>query len=257
MLRLMHYVVGDPSGLPPWPESWGSPPSDRLGDARFSVLYSGIGDRFYPSCRIGDGPTSQPGWVEQRQDTRTWTIQPGPTDNEGEWEWLGRSGTTALEEEIGRRFREDLPRLGDERKTRVAVLPMSAVEYQIFRWEEFFAEGQRSLEAGEAGKGDISPRFGCRFPPGADGRTPFFLYSLVAEHPDKPKTLEIMHAQMPVPWAAVRAAAVHHGADKVKMWSDYTGWDKEEGGVTVERNDDCPSLASYGLGEVEWVFNDK
>lgn len=245
MLRLMHYVVGDPKGLPSFPKAWGEPPAERLGDARFSVLYSEIGNKFYSSCRVGDGPDSTEGWVEQRQDTRSWTIQPGgAVENDGLWEWLGRKDTVKLEEELGKRFREDLPNQGDASKTRVAILPTSSVEYQIFRFEQMFPDHP-------------SPRFGCILPPDANGRRPFFIYSAVGKGPDAPQTLEIMHAQQPVPWAAVRAAAVHHGAESVKMWSDFTGWDKEEGGVKVEQNEDCPSLASYGLGEVDWQFNDK
>lgn len=244
MLRLMHYVVGDPSGLPPFPKAWGAPPAETLGDAKFSVLYSGIGDKFYADCRVGDGADSTAGWVEQRQDTRTWAVQPGGVvENNGLWEWLGHKDTVKLAQEVGKRFKKDLPNQGDASKTRVAILPDSTVDYQIFRFLVMWPEHP-------------SPRFGCILPPDQNGRRPFFLYSAVGT-PDKPPTLEIMIAEQPIPWEAVRAAAVHHGADKIKMWSDFTGWDNEEGGVKVERNEDCPSLASYGLGEVDWQFNDK
>ncbi|EJT47825.1 hypothetical protein A1Q1_03286 [Trichosporon asahii var. asahii CBS 2479] len=245
MLRLMHYVVGDPKGLPPFPKAWGEPPAERLGDARFSVLYSEIGNKFYSSCRVGDGPDSTEGWVEQRQDTRTWYLQPGgPIENNGLWEWLGRKDSIKLEHELSERFRQDLPNQGDPKKTRVAVLPTSVIDYHIFRFMEMFPDHP-------------SPKFGCILPPDENGRRPFFIYSAVGKHPDAPHTLEIMHAQQPVPWAAVRAAAVHHGVEKVKLWGGYTGWDKEEGGVKVEQNEDCPSLANYGLGEVDWQFNDQ
>lgn len=247
MLKLVHYAVGDPAGLPPWPGAWGAPLAESLADAKFSVLYSAIGDTFYGTCRIGDGPASRVGWVEHPQDTRTWTIQVQPGSaivNDGLWEWLGRGDTVKLEEELAQRFREDLPKQGDPSKTRVAILPGGMMDYQIWRFLEMWPDF-------------ASPRFGCILPPDANGRRPLFTYTAVASGPDAPQTLEIMHVQQPVPWKAIRAAAVHHGADKVKIWTDFDGWDKEEGGVSVEKNEDCPSIAEYGLGSVDWQFNDK
>lgn len=67
MLRLLHYRIGNPQHLPPFPAAWGAPPPSLPaemakqvlpGDA--SILWSDVGSKFYSKCTIGE---TRPGWV--------------------------------------------------------------------------------------------------------------------------------------------------------------------------------------------------
>lgn len=45
-----------------------------FGDAAFSVLYSGIGDKYYATCRQGEGLDSKEGWIRLPVTSRTWDV---------------------------------------------------------------------------------------------------------------------------------------------------------------------------------------
>jgi len=120
MLRLLHYVLAPRDKLPPFPEAWGAPPEENLGDAHFSILYSGIGKDYYATCTIGE---KEPGWVYPGMLTRVWDAkQEVEVDQEG-WEWLGLEGILALEPEMSRRIERDVQATPEGQKPRIAVLP--------------------------------------------------------------------------------------------------------------------------------------
>jgi hypothetical protein len=71
LMRLLHFVIADPSLLPPFPiEDWGVPPvippnaNLPYRKAVASGLYSDVGSNFYRFCGPGMGPnaTDKRGW---------------------------------------------------------------------------------------------------------------------------------------------------------------------------------------------------
>ena len=90
LLRLLHYVMAPADLLPPFPSHWGPPPSIAgFKDASFSVLYSGVGDKYYASCKRGDGETSELGWEREKVTSRTWTVPNGETSAESIGDFIG------------------------------------------------------------------------------------------------------------------------------------------------------------------------
>lgn len=125
MLRLLHYMLAPETRLAPFPAEWGAPPAAdiRIGDARFSVLYSGIGEKFYADCTKG---AEDKGWVHPRPRvvTREWKV---PADDAGTEvagaQWVERDGLGRVEAEMAKRIRLELSTTGDASKTRLAILP--------------------------------------------------------------------------------------------------------------------------------------
>ncbi|ORY27920.1 hypothetical protein BCR39DRAFT_577067 [Naematelia encephala] len=109
LLRLIHYVIAPSSLLPPFPTHWGSAPQIAgFRDAEFSVLYSGVGDKYYATCRRGDGLSSEAGWIRQNITLRTWDVTAAPeaASSEAGWEWLGHDSLSDLEASTDREMRK-------------------------------------------------------------------------------------------------------------------------------------------------------
>jgi hypothetical protein len=128
LMRLLHYVLAPPEYLPPFPAEWGAPPAVQgFRDARFSVLYSALGERYYAECRKGAGTDSQLGWVRQKATLRTWTVPAqgdAGDDKLGDgWTWMNPKQLKSLEPLAVREMRETIVTKGDPTKTRLAVLP--------------------------------------------------------------------------------------------------------------------------------------
>jgi hypothetical protein len=88
------------------------------------VLYSEIGDTFYADCRQGEGEASLVGWVRQKPPTRVWTVPNAVVSvKEDGWEWLDRDGVRRVEKEAVREVEEGIAKIGDDKRTRLAVLP--------------------------------------------------------------------------------------------------------------------------------------
>lgn len=125
ILQLVHYLIARESLLPVYPETWGPKPDIGPMDADFSVLYSGIGDKYYATCRQGDGPSSKPGWIRLPLTARTWDVSNAQTATSQEgWQWLGLNDLSGLEEEAAQNLRADFDRdtQGDEASS-FAILP--------------------------------------------------------------------------------------------------------------------------------------
>jgi hypothetical protein len=91
-------------------------------DAAFSILFSGIGDKYYASCKQGEGASSKAGWIRQPITSRTWDVSaesPYAGSQEG-WKWLGADELGNLEAQTSEVMKVDLE--GTEGKT-FAVLP--------------------------------------------------------------------------------------------------------------------------------------
>ena len=90
MLRLLHYVLGDRSLLPPFPAEWGAPPSPpdkrTVPSGIASILWSDVGSQFYGKCTIGP---SSPGWImpQGQQNQIIWKIDPSSTLQEVDRRW--------------------------------------------------------------------------------------------------------------------------------------------------------------------------
>ena len=91
-------------------------------DAAFSILFSGIGDKYYASCKQGEGTTSKAGWIRQPITARTWDISaqtPYAGTQEG-WKWLGPDELGDLEVQTQQTMKQDLE---DAEGESFAVLP--------------------------------------------------------------------------------------------------------------------------------------
>lgn len=64
----------------------------------------------------------------------------------------------------------------------------------------------------------------------------------------------LLHVSGDVPFEAVVAAAKKEGCSSIEAWLPY-GWKTE--GATVEHDHSLSCIAQYGLGDVEWEFNEK
>jgi hypothetical protein len=70
-------------------------------NADFSILFSGIGEKYYATCRQGEGQSCKAGWIRQPITSRTWDISQYKSDTavQDGWEWLGPDQLEVLESE--------------------------------------------------------------------------------------------------------------------------------------------------------------
>ncbi|KAJ7630421.1 hypothetical protein FB45DRAFT_915444 [Roridomyces roridus] len=100
MMRLLHWVLADPSLLPSseFPAAWGAPPPPVPGarNGYFSALWSDVG-HFYNACGPFSG-TSPEGWVVKSTRTTVWEVDSITQTPEStvEWTWLDDSGVSEL-----------------------------------------------------------------------------------------------------------------------------------------------------------------
>lgn len=108
LLKLLHYVIGSPDALPPFPSAWGQPPTKLVEQVRAEVpaataafLWSDVGPTFYEKCTIGE---KLPGYVMETDKNRAlvWDVLPPSTssDVDTEWEWLYESDLPQLQSEL-------------------------------------------------------------------------------------------------------------------------------------------------------------
>jgi hypothetical protein len=99
ILQLVHYLIAPNSLLPAFPDAWGAEPEIGPKDARLSILFSGIGEKYYATCRQGEGPQSKPGWIRQPITSRTWDVStlPSPSIDQAGWRWPGLDELSEVE----------------------------------------------------------------------------------------------------------------------------------------------------------------
>lgn len=110
ILQLIHYLIAPGDLLPPFPDAWGPKPDIGPMDGQFSILFSGIGDKYYATCKQGDGHAAKDGWIRQPVTSRTWDVSSysvGSLDQKG-WEWLGADKLKDLEDEAGDQMKKDI-----------------------------------------------------------------------------------------------------------------------------------------------------
>lgn len=126
-MKLLHYVLGPSSTLPPFPTSiWGAPPpplspEDRtlLPPGIASLLSSGVGPTFYERATIGP---DLPGWIVPFDDCQqvSWNLLPpsSPTPS-GDWEWIYPSDLPAIGQTMSGKMRNRL--IEDYRDSNIPV----------------------------------------------------------------------------------------------------------------------------------------
>ncbi|KAI9637278.1 uncharacterized protein MKK02DRAFT_23838 [Dioszegia hungarica] len=113
LLSLLHYLLGDPVSLPPFPtHRWGPPPPllSAADHAQFppgiaSVLFSDVGSTFYERATIGLDWT---GYIVEEESCHqvTWELKhrPGPTEHQ--WDWIYLRDLSAVSGELSRGARK-------------------------------------------------------------------------------------------------------------------------------------------------------
>lgn len=122
LLQLVHYLIAPKTSLPPFPSAWGPKPEMGPMNAAFSILFSGIGDKYYASCKQGEGASSKAGWIRQPITARTWDIKGEQSmggSQEG-WKWLGADDLGSLEAQTVQKMKGEL---GRAEGTSFVVLP--------------------------------------------------------------------------------------------------------------------------------------
>jgi hypothetical protein len=256
MMRLLHWVMAPHSVLPPFPaEKWGAPPpSSASGKAKFSALYSDIGD-FYSLCGPGEGVGG--GWAVRGAVWTLWDVgQADESESESverEWKWLDISevntlleaDTEVMKEEMiewtkstGRRSVAFLPREGTGMFQIHRILLTSNVPHTK-KW------GLR-LEAGDG------PTFAIWSIDTYSSSTHLVIIRLRATKSTFPHLLR-----------QIKQLAREHGIHKVEVWNlpeELVGAASALGGETGERDEHLSAFMWYGdglAGDVEWLFNEK
>lgn len=109
MIKLLHYMIGSPDGLPPFPQAWGQPPTELNAETRKLIpyataafLWSDVGPTFYTKCTIGE---ELPGYVTEDEKNRAlvWkTLPPTAEDEDGkdQWEWIYETDMPAVQTKL-------------------------------------------------------------------------------------------------------------------------------------------------------------
>ncbi|WWD22246.1 hypothetical protein CI109_106737 [Kwoniella shandongensis] len=238
LLKLLHYVIAPPSLLPPFPNHWGTPPDiPGFKDAAFSVLYSGVGDRYYATCRRGDGESSEAGWIRHKVTLRTWkvpAIQGEESGQEG-WEWLGPDSLGSLEASTEQEMIKGLDSRASDRY-QFAILPS---------WSLFKVHAVRS-EISPASKKYPGRPYGLVLPAvnGHDKDDRPFATWTFPEGEKADRSLEVTHVRHPVPFEAIQAAARKAGCVEISIWGETGDWDKY--GPELDENEPVPCYVVYG-----------
>ena len=123
LLRLLHYVIAPNDLLPGFPAAWGQPPViTGFQDASFSVLYSGVGDKYYASCKRGDGEESRVGWERIHVTSRIWEVPAEGKEVAVKGKWLGLEDLEEYEETASRSMEAEVRKM-DAEKEHLAILP--------------------------------------------------------------------------------------------------------------------------------------
>ncbi|KAF8523624.1 hypothetical protein JB92DRAFT_2806886 [Gautieria morchelliformis] len=262
MMRLLHHVLSPLDSLPPFPQEWGAPPPRYPGiggDARFSVLYSDIGD-FYRLC----GPTPNLfGWHIHGPVSTTWKLKPGEANqtdamDEG-YDLLSEQQCNALWETDATYITNYVSQLPASHHTRFTFLPDNGVA--AFQLHRVVAEAplnpKHPLEhwgvKAISQEDDLSSTYATWTLDMRLSIPPVLVVTRLRASPKSfPSLLKVLV------WVAGQLSA-----DAVEIWNLDTKLvdvAASLGGNTVDRSEHLPAVAWYGPehpSEIEWVFNEK
>jgi hypothetical protein len=257
MMRLLHWVMAPHAALPPFPNAWGAPP-EATGKARFSVLYSDIGD-FYLLC----GPTEEAGkgWAIRDAIWTLWDVgwaSESTGDEPGELEWLDIPGVNKLLGADSETMKRDVVEWTKSTgRTSVAFLPWEGVGlYQIQR--VLFSSPVPQITKWGVLLKDASSKDGDRptFAAWSIDKGPSSMHLVIIR-------LRATQTTFPHLLRKILEVAREHGLEKVEVWNlpmELVGVASELGGQTTERDMHLPSFVWYGDGQaanIDWLFNEK
>lgn len=275
MMRLLHWVLAPHEALPRFPlEIWGPPPSQTLGDAAVSVLYSDVGG-FYERC----GPTPEtPGWILTARHSSIWPVNSeNAVSRPPRVRWLDEHSLVPLLHQDDRLITKELaiPSAGEPRFT---FLPGdNQVEFQTKRY--LLSLGDTQIKSPKC-FGVAVPEPSSRAPDsnlaGEEEPESKLVYGAwTFELNPEPSRLIICRLRatlesFPTILAAAISEAKNAGAEIVEVWNLPSEFEKvvgETGGKTIEREDHWPCMAWYGIRDtldsinwkqtIKWDNNEK
>jgi len=259
MMRLLHWVMAPHSALSPFPEAWGTPPH-LAGNAKFSALYSDIGD-FYSLCGSREDPSE--GWVIRNAFGTIWAV--GEVKSEfareesDEWEWLDIPGVDVLLKEDTEWMKNDL--IESTKSTGLTSFAFLSGEglgvSQIYRC--LFSPPVPQMNKWGVFLKNSSPK---------EGDPPTFATWSIDKGEFSALTLIITRLRA-TPTTFRRLlykfleVAREHNLQNIEVWNlpkELVEIASQLGGKTAERDEHLPAFKWYGdekAGEVDWLFNEK
>jgi hypothetical protein len=269
MMRLLHWVLANSEyrasrTFPTW--VWGAPPvvPHHAGNARWSVLYSDVGNTFYATCGMDEKLAG--GWEVYGAEDTSWEVE--MTNAYGEqgvkWESLDLAALThiwtldtsliaadvaAYARQSGRTSFAFLPDQGVAAMQVHRTLNPATGELPAETWGiQMRSEGSSSSDAG------MTP-----------AALTYASWTLELHGPG-PKTLVVTRWRIPSAHllggllGQLIAAARNAGATRIEIWNVPESLREESarlGGVTAIRAEHLPSFRWYGQESVDWVFNER
>lgn len=263
LMRLLHFVLGNPSLLPPFPsEIWGPPPiipsnrKDKYGQGVASGLYSDVGSKFYGLCGPGiDKAANEKAWIEHDPIGTIWPADANDVTAD-DIEWIPSGSLEKMWDSDVETMKEEIHSSPDNSKTTFTFLPNHGVAQFLFHRNK------------SAIPNHIDPEklwWGAKLTADADGKGPYFATWSLDPDRNGPTTLILTRLRATPSnfgklLASAQMAARVLALDQVEAWNLEPGLRavaEELGGTMRRRSDHLPSLAWYGSGTVEWEFNEK
>ena len=251
MMQLLHWVLAPRSSLPSFPEAWGEPPVDGLGDATVSVLYSDIGPRFYAES----GPSEDSkGWIARDPISTIFSVPQELPQLASSALLLSERDCLEFWEKDSALIRSHFPKVS--KQVGFSFLPENGLGRFMLQRNVAY-DGKYGFKAPQhwgVALDDDAQNFVTWY---IDRPLPVPSHSLLATRlrssPDKfPELLRYM-----------MSAARNSGLDKVEFWNlpkELQDVAAELGGKTFDRDEHLNSLKWYGpekTEDVEWFNNEK
>jgi hypothetical protein len=264
-MRLLHFVLADPSLLPPFPvESWGAspviPPNAKFpyGRAVASALYSEVGPDLYRLCGPGIGPEGRDkAWIVHDLIATIWQVNTAAELDEN-IEWISASETAAVWDLDAAMIKEKMGGgVSYADATSFSFLPDNDVARFIFERVKFTFSKESDTEKVMWGAKITADSEETQWPyfatwsldPGRSGPSTLIITRLHAS----PSTLGKLIA-------AAKKVAGDLALDQVEVWNlgpELRVAVEELGGSMAKIEDHLPSLAWYAGGNVTWRYNEK
>jgi hypothetical protein len=286
MMRLIHYVLADQkyrtsTPFPPFPkEQWGEPPiiPPGFGIGITSVLYSDVGTNFYTDCGIG--LSTGTGWIIDGPINTIWQV-PEPETEPEPVPVTSQTDEACLEKTASLGFNW----LTEERKSQLWDLDAEVIRREInsadtpcisFLPNNGVAQFPQDLAAIFLPASITEPIWGAETTTTIANDTDMdvgvasFITWKLDYGKEGPNTLVVSRLRadnktFPVLLQAAFHAARKLGLEQVEIWNFDPNLAEMQtpnaqgvrAGVTSETDDNLPSLAWYGEGNVQWRYNEQ